>query len=255
MRPDNIWDVLSNTADYASQAIPAYQREKRDLATQERQFGLRAAADARQQESLDNYRQSQLGFQRARLDAAGSKGHPTAHPSFDAVLTDIMLNPGKYPASVVADFKAAAAERHPGPKEPEPKRAPNFVGDIQGDYEQRLGRWTRRRQDAATTPSGRTTVDAQGNTVALPMDFNEPEPTLEQSYGLKAGEFSRYPETSGPNAPDSIRAGLGLKPMRPQARLGAQSMLPSHHTGGYGPDGSFPTEQEYLEAKAMGIVQ
>ena len=150
MRPDNIWDVLSNTADYASEAIPAYQREKRDLATQERQFGLRAAAGARQQESLDNYRQSQLGFQLARLDAANQKEHPTAHPSFDAVLADIMLNPGKYPASVVADFKAAAAERHPGPKEPEPKRAPNFVGDIQGDYEQRLGRWTRRRQDAAT---------------------------------------------------------------------------------------------------------
>jgi len=171
LRPQSFWDVLANTADYAAEVIPKWQKQKREVARQ----GIVDRRYNDQQTATANYRNEQLGIQRGQLDVSRerlafdkSKPHPTEHSSFDQVYADILTNPGKYPPQVVKDFKEAAAERHPGKAE---KETPDFLGLGRTALQSATDRW---RAGKANRVVGRK----DGEVIYGPDPyFNEPEPT------------------------------------------------------------------------------
>jgi len=255
-RPNSFWDVLSETANYASEAIPAAQQQNRQMAQDQERFGLRAQQERDRLGETKRYHDEMLGLRGREVSLRESRAqNPTSHPSFDQVYADILQNPGKYDPQVVQDFKEAAAERHPGPREPKEKEPPNFIGGIR----ERAGKLMTqnagiRRQESTTVTPTATNPGGTYGVISTPALTDSA--ATEQAYGEVAGEFPRYNVK-----PDSIRAGLGFRPPQPRqigapsSNMGDLRRMESQPTGGYGPDGSFPTEEEYLEAKAMGIVQ
>ena len=216
-RPNNFWDVLAQTADYASQAIPAAQRENRQIAQERERFGLRAQQERDQFNETRRYHDAQIGLQGARMNA---QQHPTSHPSFDQVYADILLHPENYDPQVVKDFKEANSERHPGRAEPQPKewqQPPNFIGDISSAADKAVAQNAILRKNEGTTT---VITDANGNpTYAPPTTPALPRSqALENEYNLRAGQFPRYNVK-----PDSIRAGLGLRTNATGLRPGAPS--------------------------------
>lgn len=193
-RPNNFWDVLAETANYAGEAIPAAQRENRQIAQERERFGLRAQQERDQFNETRRYHDAQIGLQGARLS---QHKDPTYHPSWPQLRADFILDPNRFPEDVRERIQhymdQEDARKEPQPKEP--KAPPNFIADIGADYDRRMN--TYNIQMARANQTGIVPV----------------QPTMLGSFNRFKGEFPRN-YLGFPNGVDrdSIATGVGIQP-------------------------------------------
>lgn len=215
-RPNNFWDVLAQTADYASQAIPAAQRENRQIAQERERFGLRAQQERDQFNETRRYHDAQIGLQSARLNQP--KNDPTSHRSWPQLKAAFIENPGQFTEQQQADIKHYI-DKEDAVQPKEWQQPPNFIGDISSAADKAVAQNAILRKNEGTTT---VITDANGNPTYAPPTTPalSRSQALENEYNLRAGQFPRYNVR-----PDSIRAGLGLRAAANtnSPRLGAPS--------------------------------
>lgn len=202
-RPNNFWDVLSQTADYASEAIPAAQRQNQQMAQERERFGLRAQQEQDQLGETRRYHDQMIGLRSANRPAS-----PTAHPNWSQFKADVIGHPEKYDPDIVE--RVMELEDRPGPQT---KTPPNFIGDISNAADLAVGRNAGLRQKEGTTTiipgqNGGPSTYAPPTTPVLTRDQ-----ALQQQFDLRSGMMPQYNVK-----PDSVRAGLGLRPNVPTVR-------------------------------------
>lgn len=212
MRPNNFWDVLSETANYASEAIPAAQEQNRRTAQEQQRFGLRAQQEQDQLGETKRYHNEMIGLQRDRLNQP--KAHPAEHPNFENLLAAMAANPENFdPADIKRVHDAANEYFGMKQKDTQPKTPPNFIGDIANAADLAVARNAGLRQKEGTTTiipgtNGAPSTYAPPTTPVLTRDQ-----ALQQQFDLRSGMMPQYNVK-----PDSIRAGLGLRPNVPTVR-------------------------------------